>query len=53
MQNFMPNETTERLEERFELYSLLEKGLDDVKAGRGIRAEQFFEDLMENEIGPN
>jgi len=37
----------ERLSGKLELYTLLEEGLEDVKAGRGEPAEQFFAGLME------
>lgn len=41
-------EAYERLAGRFELYSLLEKGLNDVKAGKGTPAGQVFDALMED-----
>lgn len=43
----MSIEAYERLTGRLELYSLLEKGLEDVKTGRGEPAEQFFAGLIE------
>lgn len=39
-------EAYERLAGRFELYALLEKGIEDIKAGRGTPAEQVFDELM-------
>lgn len=41
-------EAYERLAGRFELYTLLEKGMEDIKTGRGIPADQFFNELMED-----
>ena len=41
-------EAYERLAGRFELYTLLEKGLEDIQAGRGMPADQFFNELMED-----
>lgn len=41
-------EAYERLAGRFELYALLEKGMEDIKAGRGMPADQFFNELMED-----
>lgn len=41
-------EAYERLAGRFELYALLEKGLEDIQAGRGMPADQFFNELMED-----
>lgn len=41
-------EAYERLAGRFELYTLLEKGMEDIKAGRGMPADQFFNELMED-----
>ena len=38
-------EAYERLAGRFELYALLEKGLEDIKAGRTIPAEEVFAEL--------
>lgn len=43
----MSIETYERLVGRFELYSLLEKGMEDINDGQGEPAEQFFGELME------
>lgn len=40
-------EAYERLVGRFELYALLERGMDDVKAGHGKPAEQVFDRLAE------
>ena len=39
-------EAYERLAGRFELYALLEKGLEDLKAGHGTPAKQVFDELM-------
>lgn len=44
----MSIETYERLVGKFKLYTLLEKGLEDVKAGRVEPAEQFSAELMED-----
>ncbi len=43
----MSIETYERLVGRFELYSLLERGMDDVKAGRGKPAKQVLDKIAE------
>ena len=48
MPDITPNEPNKCLMEKIELYALLEKGLEDVKAGRGEPAEQFFAELMED-----
>lgn len=39
-------EAYERLAGRFELYSLLEKGLEDIKAGRLVDAEEAMEEIL-------
>ncbi len=44
----MSIETYERLVGRFELYALLERGMEDVKAGRGKPAEQVFDKIAED-----
>lgn len=44
----MSIEAYERLTGRFELYTLLEEGLEDVKVGRVEPAEQVFDKLMED-----
>ena len=41
-------EAYERLAGRFELYALLEKGMDDINAGRGKPAEQVFDEIIED-----
>lgn len=41
-------EAYERLAGRFELYSLLEKGLDDIKAGRMVDAEEAMDSILED-----
>lgn len=41
-------EAYERLAGRFELYALLDKGMDDIKAGRGKPAEQVFDEIAED-----
>ena len=48
MPDIMPNEPNKCLMGKIELYALLEKGLEDVRAGRGEPAEQFFAELMED-----
>lgn len=40
-------EAYERLVGRFELYALLERGLEDVKSGKGKDAEQVFDEIAE------
>lgn len=42
----MSIEAYERLAGRFELYTLLEKGLEDTKNGQSKPAHQFFEEIM-------
>lgn len=42
----MSIEAYERLAGRFELYTLLEKGLEDTKTGQGKPAHQVFEEFM-------
>ncbi len=44
----MSIEAYERLVGRFELSALLERGLEDVKAGHGKPAEEVFDRLMED-----
>lgn len=41
-------EAYERLAGRHELYTLLEHGLEDVRAGRGEPAEQVFDKMTED-----
>lgn len=41
-------EAYERLAGRFELYSLLEKGLDDIKAGRMVDAEEAMDSILDD-----
>lgn len=41
-------EAYERLAGRFELYALLEKGLDDIKAGRMVDAEDAMDSILED-----
>lgn len=48
MPDITPNEPNKCLMGKIELYALLEKGLEDVRAGRGKPAEQFFAELMED-----
>ena len=42
------SEAYERLAGRHELYTLLEHGLEDVRAGRGEPAEQVFDKMTED-----
>ncbi len=44
----MSIEVYERLVGRFELYALLERGMEDIKEGRGKPAEQVFDKMMED-----
>ena len=39
-------EAYERLSGRFELYTLLEKGLEDIKAGRFVDAEVAMDEVL-------
>ena len=41
-------EAYERLAGRFELYTLLEKGLEDIKAGRLVDAEEAMDEVLED-----
>lgn len=41
-------EAYERLAGRFELYTLLEKGLEDIKAGRMVDAEEAMDSILED-----
>lgn len=41
-------EAYERLAGRFELYALLEKGLEDIKAGRMVDADEAMDSILED-----